>query len=66
MDCLPGYPHLTILSFSPSLPVNSDGLHHLALKRGRGLGGAGGRGGGGGEVHRKCGVEVIHTTLFKN
>lgn len=45
MGCLPGYPHLTILSFSPSLSVNSDGLHHLALKRGRGLrGGEGERG----------------------
>ena len=47
MDWLAGYPHLTILSFSPSLPVNSDGLHHLALRRGQGLGGGeGGEGGG--------------------
>ncbi len=37
MDCLFNYPHLTILSTSPSLPANSDGLHHLALRRGWGL-----------------------------
>lgn len=54
MACLPGYPHLTILSFSLSLPVNSDGLHHLALKRGRELGVEEEEGSG--EVHRKCGV----------
>ena len=29
MDFLPRYPHLSILSFSPSLPVNGDGLRHL-------------------------------------
>lgn len=31
MHCLPGDPHLTVLSFSPSLLANIDGLHHLAL-----------------------------------
>lgn len=34
MDSPAGYPLLTILLFFPSLPVNSDGLYHLALKRG--------------------------------